>query len=77
MLLRLAAAVPAGDLTTDPAELDYFSHDVYSAGERPLAVLIPSSVAMLQAALRAMEGTAVPFVPRGGGMSYTGGYLAI
>ena len=77
MLARLAAAVPAGDLTTDAAELAYYSHDVYSAGERPLAVLMPSSVATLQAALRAMEGTAVPFVPRGGGMSYTGGYLAV
>ena len=77
MLARLAAAVPAGDLTTDAAELTYYSHDVYSAGERPLAVLQPSSVATLQAALRAMEGTAVPVVPRGGGMSYTGGYLAV
>jgi len=76
MLDRLLAAVPADDLTTDPAELAYFGHDVYSAGEVPLAVLQPSSVELLQQALRALEGTTTPLVPRGGGMSYTGGYLA-
>lgn len=76
MLKRLAAAVPAADLTIAAAELAYYSHDVYSGGEKPLAVLSPSSMEVLQAALRALEGTGVALVPRGGGMSYTGGYLA-
>ncbi len=77
MLDRLKAALPAGEWTTDPAELAYFGHDVYSAGAVPLAILHPSSVGSLQQALRALEGTDTPVVPRGGGMSYTGGYLAV
>lgn len=77
MLSRLAAAVPATDLTRDAAELAYFSHDVYSAGELPLCVFSPSSFEVLQAGLRALDGTGVPLVPRGGGMSYTSGYLAV
>lgn len=76
MLERLLSAVPGDELTTDPAELAYFGHDVYSAGEVPSAVLQPRTVEVLQAALRTLQGTDVALVPRGGGMSYTGGYLA-
>ena len=76
MLERLQAVVAADEITTDPAEIAYLGHDVYSAGEAPLAVLRPATIDALQAALQALAGTGVPLVPRGGGMSYTGGYLA-
>lgn len=72
----LQDVVDADEFVRDPAELEYFAHDVYSSGAALLAVLRPTSVASLQAALRALAGTDVAVVPRGGGMSYTAGYLA-
>ena len=68
---RLGAAV-----ITDPAELAYFGTDVYSAGQPLLAVLRPGSTEQLAAAVAELTAAGVAVVPRGGGMSYTGGYIA-
>jgi FAD/FMN-containing dehydrogenase len=72
----LRTIVGADEIITTPSELEYYGHDVYAAGAPLLAVLRPASVDSLQAALRALRDSAVAVVPRGGGMSYTGGYLA-
>jgi FAD/FMN-containing dehydrogenase len=74
-LAPLRAAVSAPALLTDAASLALFSHDVLSAGAPPLAVLRPSSVAELAAGVGAATRAGIAIVPRGGGMSYTGGYL--
>ncbi|MBS0591454.1 MAG: FAD-binding oxidoreductase [Proteobacteria bacterium] len=63
-------------LVTDPAELAYFATDVYAEGEPLLAVLRPTSAEQLAAAVRVLTDAGVAIVGRGGGMSYTGGYLA-
>lgn len=68
---RLGAAV-----ITDPAELAYFGTDVYSAGQPLLAVLRPSTAAELADAVRELTAAGIAVIPRGGGMSYTGGYIA-
>ena len=68
---RLGAAV-----ITDPAELAYFGTDVYSAGQPLLAVLRPDSTEQLATAVAELTAAGVAVVPRGGGMSYTGGYIA-
>lgn len=51
------------------------SHDVYRSGDRPVAVVRPTGVATLQATVRVCAEAGVAVVPRGGGASYTDGYL--
>ncbi|MGV8959808.1 MAG: FAD-binding oxidoreductase [Stenotrophomonas sp.] len=63
-------------VVTDPTELDYFSTDVYSQGQPLLAVLRPADAAQLAAAVKELTDAGVAIIARGGGMSYTGGYLA-
>ena len=63
-------------VVTDADELAYFSTDVYSQGEPLLAVLRPDSAERLAAAVRELTAAGVAVIPRGGGMSYTGGYVA-
>lgn len=65
----------AGDaLSTDPAVLDAASTDLYAAGPEPIAVLRPSGAAQLAAAVALCAQHDCTVVPRGGGLSYTGGY---
>lgn len=65
-----------GGVVTDPAELEYFGTDVYARGEPLLAVLQPGSAEELAAAVGELVAAGIPVIPRGGGMSYTSGYLA-
>lgn len=74
-LAPLRAAVSELALLTDGPSLALYSHDVLSQGAPPLAVLRPSSVAELAAGIGAAARAGIAIVPRGGGMSYTGGYL--
>ena len=71
----LVAAVGAGALLDGEADRLVASHDVYAAGGEPLAIVRPADVSALQAAVRACAAAGVPMVPRGGGASYTDGYL--
>lgn len=74
-LAPVRQAVSASALLTDDAALALYSHDVLTHGERPLAAFRPSSVAELAAGIGAATAAGIAIVPRGGGMSYTGGYL--
>jgi FAD/FMN-containing dehydrogenase len=60
---------------TDRAEREFYSTDVYRSGELPAAVIRPGSTEELSRALQAIAPARLPIVPRGGGMSYTDGYL--
>jgi FAD/FMN-containing dehydrogenase len=75
-LARLGGAVSAQAIVTDPAECDFYAQDVHSLGPRPLAVFRPGDMAELARGLSAIAGHGVAIVPRGGGMSYTRGYVA-
>ncbi len=72
-----AVSVEVGEtaLLTDDATLALHSHDVLSRGGTPLAVFGPSSVDELANGIAAATSAGIAIVPRGGGMSYTGGYL--
>lgn len=72
----IRAAVGVDALIIDPSELAYFSHDVFAPGATPLAVLRPTDTQMLARGIAAATAAGLAIVPRGGGMSYTGGYLA-
>lgn len=71
----LKAAAGAHAVLTDDATRDFFAHDVYASGRQPVAVLRPTSVEQLARGVAAATAHGLAIVPRGGGMSYTGGYL--
>jgi len=75
LLAALAAAVGADHLLTDAAERRFHATDVFNAREIPVAVARPGSVAQLQAVVVACAAAGAPVTVRGGGASYTDGYL--
>lgn len=60
---------------TDPARLEAARHDVYGSGVAPVAILVPRDAASLGPAIAAITAQGLAVVPRGGGLSYTGGYV--
>jgi FAD/FMN-containing dehydrogenase len=53
----------------------FFAEDTYRSLETPLAAVAPASVDQLSRIAAACHRSGVALVPRGGGMSYTDGYL--
>ncbi len=74
VIAALTAAVGGGAVLTGEAMAPYIT-DVYRRLETPLAVARPDSVAALQAVVRAASAAGLAMFPRGGGASYTDGYL--
>lgn len=72
---RLAIELGADAVSTDATQLDLFSRDAYGHGGAPLCTVRPTSVPALQQAVRLCAAAGVAMVPRGGGVSYTDGYL--
>ena len=72
----IIAAARADVVSVDDALCDLYAHDVYERGATPLAVLQPANIQELSAGIRAATAQGLAIVPRGGGMSYTGGYIA-
>ncbi len=62
-------------ILTDDADREFFAMDVYRSRELPIAVVQPGTVAELQDVARIASAAGVVLVPRGGGASYTDGYL--
>lgn len=75
-LTAIGAAVAQTSLLSDEASRDFYRHDVYSSGPAPLAVLRPASVEDMARGIAAATAAGIAIIPRGGGMSYTGGYLS-
>ena len=75
-LSALSNAVGAAALITGDDELRYYSQDVFSNGPAPLAVFRPDGTDMLARGIATATAAGVAIIPRGGGMSYTSGYLA-
>lgn len=75
LLEDLAALLGAQNVLTDEADRRFYAQDVYREGVLPLAVIRPASTDELIAALRVIAREGLAVIPRGGGMSYTDGYL--
>jgi FAD/FMN-containing dehydrogenase len=67
---------PLATAVTDEADRHLFGQDVFSVGGRPAAIFRPTSVEDLSAGIAEAHRRGMAIVPRGGGMSYTSGYLA-
>ena len=72
----LASVLSADEYSFDPARLALVSSDVYSEGLQVAAVIAPRDKARCAAAIGVLTAAGHAIVARGGGMSYTGGYLA-
>jgi FAD/FMN-containing dehydrogenase len=72
---RLAGLVGPAHVLIDAAELQFHAQDVYGTGLPPLAVVRPGTVEQLATVVRAVTAAGCAVIARGGGMSYTDGYL--
>ncbi len=75
LLDALVAAVGADHVLTGDDDRRFAGTDCYRAGEIPAAVVRPGSVAELQAVVAACAASGAPLTVRGGGASYTDGYI--
>lgn len=62
-------------LLTDAAALELHGQDVFTRGHDPAAVFRPRDIDELSRGIAAAARSGLTIVPRGGGMSYTSGYL--
>ena len=56
-------------------QLALFSSDIYSRGETASLVISPTDRLLLAPAVKMITDAGFAVFPRGGGMSYTGGYI--
>ncbi len=75
-LSTIAAAVSNAALITDAAECAFYAQDIFTDGPAPLAVFRPDNIDELAAGVAAAAREGIALIPRGGGMSYTSGYVA-
>lgn len=75
LLRELAALVGDAHVLSNAADREFYAMDVYNQLQLPLAVVQPGTVEELQKVVRAATAAGVAVVPRGGGASYTDGYL--
>ncbi|HVW33175.1 MAG TPA: FAD-binding oxidoreductase, partial [Acidimicrobiia bacterium] len=76
---RLAAALPAGAVVTDPDIMGGFVHDEaeWAPFGAPVAVVRPRTTAEVAAVVQACAATRTPLVTRGAGTGLSGGANAV
>ena len=74
LISRLQNHLGADRVITDAARRQLLSTDFYSAGAVCATAIRPADTKSLSNAVRAITAAGYAVIPRGGGMSYTGGY---
>ena len=72
----ISQLLPAEILDTDPERIALYSQDVFTIGPPIGAIVRPRCIEEVQSLVAACRERGTPIVTRGGGMSYTSGYLA-
>ena len=75
LVSRLEALLGREHVLTDSTECAFYSTDIYHAGALPRAVVRPASTADVAQIVQLCSAAGVAVVPRGGGASYTDGYV--
>lgn len=75
VIADLEAILGSEHVQTDGKTCDQFAEDLFFSGPAPLAVIDPDSKEEACEAIRACTKAGVAILPRGGGLSYTGGYV--
>ena len=77
LLDKLASLLGPHHLVTDETERQFYSTDIYNARATALAVAKPTNAADVAQIVRLCVAAGVSLVPRGGGASYTDGYVPL
>jgi len=77
LIKELTGIVGSEHVLTDKDSLELYSQDVFYQGIRCTAVVQPANTHELSAAVKAATQAGCDVIPRGGGMSYTCGYVPI
>lgn len=72
---RLTQALGTAQVMTAPDRLAFYAHDVFTRGAEAQCIVRPVDVESVQAAARLCAEAGVAMVPRGGGASYSDGYI--
>lgn len=72
---QLAKLLGPEHVLLDRTEREFFGQDAYSVGCPPLAVVRPGNVEQVADVARIARAAGIALLPRGGGLSYTGGYV--
>lgn len=73
---KLRQALGNERVLADQPTRDYYANDIFwQPGIPPLAIVVPQTAAEAAAAVKLATEEGLAIVPRGGGMSYTKGYL--
>lgn len=72
---QLTQILGADNVHSDDASRAFFAEDTFRSFETPLGAISPTSTDDLSRAAAACHDARIAMVPRGGGMSYTDGYL--
>lgn len=75
LLKDLRAALGDTAVLTDPDMLALAASDLWTTGGTPAAVVRPADAAGVSTAIRVAASHGHALIPRGGGLSYTGGYV--
>jgi FAD/FMN-containing dehydrogenase len=75
LLENLCVVLGNENVITDALECEYFAQDVYSKSSSVAAVVAPADKNELAATVRLATESGIAVIARGGGMSYTGGYV--
>ncbi len=74
-LSALEQIVGSEQLLTSDEDREFFSMDIMWQGERPAAIAVPTETSQITDIVKFCETRGYAIVPRGGGMSYTKGYV--
>ncbi len=74
-MAALRGIVSADGVKTADDDRDFYSSDVFSVGIRAACVVAPASIDDLQAVVRTCTSHGYAVIARGGGLSYSSGYL--
>lgn len=74
-LAQLCAALPTGMMATDAATCVLYAQDLLTKSYPAIAVVMPRTVDDLSMCIKSIVAAGLYAIPRGGGMSYTSGYV--
>ena len=74
-LAALTDVVGGDHILTEESERALYGKDIYYERTPPLAVVRPNSIEQVQAVVRIAAGSQLTLAARGGGLSYSAGYL--
>ena len=76
LIEALTARLGAETVRVDEDARALAASDLHVTGERPAAMVVPTDAAQVAGAIEAAAALGYAVVPRGGGLSYTGGYAS-